>query len=255
MARECGGLPFVVDSGQRFASKVTEIQRLSRRVQIWSGRLTGHLKADDVELLDSQEKDRYLSFRDAVRAARYAAAHAAVRRHMGDLLNHAPAKLRFGRHPCAGCGDPGHGRPFIQVPRTTWELSLSRSGPYWLCAVADGMRVGADIEMLRRVDVPRLAGAVLTNSEQSYLNEIHTARKPAEFIRCWTRKEALAKASGIGIETALGELESRPDRRRGLVRHAVAGCPVDMWSVQDLPAGRDHFAALALPAEYASAHD
>jgi 4'-phosphopantetheinyl transferase len=222
------------------------------RIVIRSGRVSGNLHAHDLALLGPEEKARFSAFRDRVRGARYAAAHAAVRRLLSGLLGCGAADIGFGRHTCPGCGRTSHGRPYIRVPRTSLELSLSRSGPYWLCAVADGIRVGADIEMLRPVNAERLmrlTGSVLTGGERSYMAEVPAERLPAEFIRCWTRKEAVTKASGIGIEAAMGRLDVQPERSRALVRHTVGGCPANTWTVQNLPTGPDHFAAVAFPAE------
>ncbi|WP_416981222.1 4'-phosphopantetheinyl transferase family protein [Streptomyces sp. T028] len=227
---------------------MTVTPELDARVLVWSGRVTDELETSDLSLLEPEEMARFSAFRDRIRGARYAAVHGAVRRLLGELLNHAASEIRFGRHACPGCGRPGHGRPFVRTPPTSWELSLSRSGPYWLCAAADGMRVGADIEVLRPVNVGRLAKAVLTGSERSYMAGLPAERLPAEFIRCWTRKEAVAKASGIGIEAPLGRLEVRPAQPHALVRHSVSGFDADTWVVQDLPPGRDHFSAVSFPA-------
>lgn len=175
-----------------------------------------------------------------------------MRRMLSDLLGCGAGDIRFDRHRCPGCGRTSHGRPFIQSPRTSLELSLSRSGPYWLCAVADGVRVGADIERVRPFNaerLARLAEAVLTGGERSYMAEVPAEQLPAEFIRCWTRKEAVTKASGIGIEAAMGRLDVHPERSRALVRHSVGGCPANTWTVHNLPSGPDHFAAVAFPAE------
>ncbi|MEU0943443.1 4'-phosphopantetheinyl transferase superfamily protein [Streptomyces canus] len=160
---------------------------------------------------------------------------------LSDLLGCGAGDIRFDRHTCPGCGRTGHGRPFIQSPRTSLELSLSRSGPYWLCAVADGVRVGADIERVRPFNaerLARLAEAVLTDGERSYMTEVPTERLPAEFIRCWTRKEAVTRTRGIGIEAAMGRLDVHPERSRALVRHSVGGCPANTWTVRNLPSGR-----------------
>jgi 4'-phosphopantetheinyl transferase len=233
------------------AATMTVALELDGRVLVRSGRAADEIDTRDLALLEPAEMARYSTFRDNVRGARYAAAHAAVRRLFGELLDCAAGEIRFGRHACPGCGAPGHGRPFIRRPRTSWELSLSRSGPYWLCTAADGMRIGADIEVLRPVRVGRLTDAVLTRSERSFLAGLPTERLQTEFLRCWTRKEAVTKASGIGIEAALGRLEVRPAQRRALVRHSVSGCPTDTWVVQDLPAGPDHRSAIAFSAESA----
>ncbi|MEU0414787.1 4'-phosphopantetheinyl transferase superfamily protein [Streptomyces griseorubiginosus] len=231
---------------------MTVIPVLDSRIVVRSGQVSGTLHSHDLSLLGPEERARFSAFRDRVQGACYAAAHAAVRRLLSELLDCGAGDIRFGRHNCPGCGRTSHGRPYIRAPRTSLELSLSRSGPYWLCAIADGIRVGADVEVLRPVNAERLArltGALLTGNERSYMAEVPAERLPAEFIRCWTRKEAVTKASGIGIEAAMERLDVQPERSRALVRHSAGGCPTATWTVQNLPTGPDHFAAVAFPAE------
>lgn len=221
---------------------------IAEKAAVWSGRSTGHLVPGDLDILSPEERQRFSAFRDPVRAAHFATAHAEVRRCLAQVLDWDPGGIRFGRHPCAGCGRSVHGRPYIQFPHTNWEFSLSRSGPYWLCAAAAGMRVGVDLECVRRTDFASLASAVLSESERAYFQGVTVGRRDAEFIRCWTRKEAVVKASGIGVEATLRNVDVGPGRRTALVSHGVAGSEIDTWLVTDLPAGPDYFSALAVPA-------
>ncbi|MFI1936161.1 4'-phosphopantetheinyl transferase family protein [Streptomyces purpureus] len=209
----------------------------------------------DLAVLTAEERARAGRFRQPDRGAAYAAAHAAARRCLAEQLRGSPELIRFGRRPCPGCGRPGHGRPVVEHPRTSWESSLSRSGPYWLFAATDGVRIGVDVERLRPLDtaglnVSRLGAAVLSVSERDHLAGLEPAARGRAFMRCWTRKEAVVKASGIGIEADLRELETRPWLPSAVVEHAVDGCPVTLWSVCDLPAGPHCAAALALPAHH-----
>lgn len=227
----------------------SEIELAGTRLQIWRGWLPGQVAEEDLRVLSAEETARYQNFPDPVGAARYAAAHAAVRRRLALLLGTRPEALVFDRTPCPTCGSATHGRPRISHPPTPLELSLSRSGAYWLCAVAEGIRVGADIERLRSSYVEGLTEAVLSARERAYV----AAAGPASghsvaFTRCWTRKEAVVKASGVGVSTDLRRVEVRPDLSEALVRHGAAGFGPNAWVVRDLPAGRDHLAAVAVAA-------
>lgn len=216
-------------------------------LRVWSGRGPDTVLPEDVALLSAAELARLRGFGDPLRAARYAAAHAAVRRHLGLLLDTGPAAVRFGRLPCPGCGSPGHGRPVISGPDTHWQFSLSRSGPYWLCAAAPGVPVGADIECLRPVDATGLATAVLCAPERAHLAALAPALRGPEFLRCWTRKEAVVKAIGIGLEADLRAVDVQPHRPLALVGPRPGTGVTGRWAVRDLPGGEDHVAALALP--------
>ncbi|WP_408991020.1 4'-phosphopantetheinyl transferase family protein [Streptomyces sp. 1268] len=225
------------------------VELVGTRVRIWRGRLSGRPAEEDLLVLSAEETARYRAFPDPAGAARYAAAHAAVRRRLAPLLGTRPEAVVFGRTGCPTCGAATHGRPRIVDPPTPLELSLSRSGAYWLCAVAEGTPVGADIERLRPSYVPGLTEAVLSPQERAYVAAAAPiGGRSVAFTRCWTRKEAVVKASGVGISTDLRRVEVRPGLPEALVRHGAAGSGPHTWAVRDLPAGRDHLAAVAVAA-------
>ncbi|WP_409468010.1 4'-phosphopantetheinyl transferase family protein [Streptomyces sp. HC307] len=229
--------------------RVTGFPRALLRVLVRSGRSVRCPDPRDLAVLSPEEKARARRFREPRRAAAYAAAHAAARRCLGERLGSPAGEIHFGRRPCPGCGKPDHGRPVVDWPRTSWESSLSRSGPHWLFAAADGVRIGVDIERVRPVSLNTLSSAVLSEAERDYLADIEPYLRQAAFIRCWTRKEAVVKASGIGIEAILSQIDVQPWEPRAVVEHRVAGCPTVTWAIRDLPAGPGYSASLALPAE------
>lgn len=73
--------------------------------------------------------------------------------------------------------------------------------------------VGVDVEALRDVHVTELAGVTLTAAEQQVVLVMPEPRRTRAFLRCWTRKEAVLKAVGVGITTSLTALETSPGRR------------------------------------------
>jgi 4'-phosphopantetheinyl transferase len=96
------------------------------------------------------------------------------------------------------------------------ELSVSHSGDAVLVAVADAP-CGADVELLGGDrDVAGLSRLVLGDGEQ--------AKDEREFVRAWTRKEAVTKATGDGLRVAFSQV-------------IVAGEPprVTSWPYQDPP--------------------
>lgn len=181
----------------------------------------------------------------------FIATHVAARRVLASYLGADPAAIRFGRTRCCQCGSTEHGRPRIEWPVTALCHNLSGSGRHWLLAVAVGRPVGVDIESHRRIDIAQMSGACLTQPERAYLESQPAAAQLSVFFRCWTRKEAVLKACGVGLASPLSSLEVRPQERSAVrVGHASGGCP-DTWLVQDLPSGPDWSAAVAQPAEQA----
>ncbi|GAA3893000.1 hypothetical protein GCM10023084_52300 [Streptomyces lacrimifluminis] len=212
-------------------------------VHIWRGRAADEPGTGDTGLL-SDEEERKVRRLPAAAAVCYATAHTALRRVLSEYLGVPPRDVVLGRHPCPRCARPEHGRPRIDWPPTDLDFSLSRCGPHWLLAVAAGCPVGVDMEDDRRLDVDGASSFVMSASELAHIGSApdDTARRRA-FFRCWTRKEAVVKAIGVGIATDLREVDVQPaEDGPVLVPRAEGPGP---WLVQDLPMPDRVFAALA----------
>ncbi|MDT0480174.1 MULTISPECIES: 4'-phosphopantetheinyl transferase family protein [Streptomyces] len=214
-------------------------------VHIWRGRAPDTLAPDATDLLSDDEAAMVRRLPEPA-AARYAAAHAAVRRVLSGYLGVPPREVVLGRRPCPRCAHPEHGRPRIDWPPTDLDFNLSRSGPHWLLAVVVGHQVGVDLEDDRSLDVEGASRFVMSASELTHI--LSAPGGPARthaFFRCWTRKEAVVKAIGVGIVTDLSAVDVQPATDGPvLVAHAEPTGP-DTWVVQDLPVTDGVFAALA----------
>lgn len=206
----------------------------------------------DLAALCAAERGRCLSLVGDETRRRYAAVHARVRGVLAGYLGVAPEAIRFGRAPCCRCGDRRHSPPCVDWPRTELRFGLSASGDHWLLAVARGRRIGADIEAAAKIDTALMSRACLTPGEQAYLATRDAAQRPGVLYRCWTRKEAVLKACGVGLASSPRALEVSP-RRRGVIEVEFP-CPAGpgRWAVHDLDAApgtpRAWWAALAQPA-------
>jgi 4'-phosphopantetheinyl transferase len=206
-------------------------------VHVWHGLITAEPSSEDYAVLSDAERARSARFVRPGDSARFVAAHAAQRRLLARYLDTGPAAIRFGRSACCRCGSTEHGRPSIEWPPTALNHNLSRSRQHWLLAVAADGPVGADIECHRGIDIGRMADATLTAAEGLYLREQPDERRQWAFFLCWTRKEAVLKACGIGLAAKLGGLEVHPERSGPVeVHHASGTCP-DTWLVQDVTQG------------------
>jgi 4'-phosphopantetheinyl transferase len=209
-------------------------------VHVWHGRVFGEPTSDDIAVLADAERARSARLRRPGDRARFVAVHAAQRRLLARYLSTDPAAIRFGRSRCCQCGSSEHGRPNIEWPPTELSHNLSRSGDHWLLAVGVGSQVGVDIECHRDIELDRMAEACLTESERGYLKDQPDELRQQVFFRCWTRKEAVLKACGVGLATRLSSLEVHPEQSGPVeVRHVSGSCP-DTWLVQDLAPGPPH---------------
>ncbi|WP_328480608.1 4'-phosphopantetheinyl transferase superfamily protein [Streptomyces sp. NBC_00377] len=228
-------------------AETAELERLRAQdaVHIWRGRAPDALLPEDAALLSAAELE-VVRRRSQQAAVRYAGTHAALRRILARYLGVPAEQIRLGRQPCPRCEHPEHGRPRIDWPPSGLDFNLSRSGGHWLLAVVADRQVGADVEDGRTVDVEGSSTIVLTDDELAHMRAQPTGElRLAAFFRCWTRKEAVVKASGVGIVADLRTIEVRPaDDGPVRVTHVEPNGP-DTWTVQNLPTGPGLFAALA----------
>jgi 4'-phosphopantetheinyl transferase len=168
-------------------------------------------------LLDDAERERWASLRRAADRAEFAAGRVLARRAVGVLLGVEPAEVRLHAR-CPICGG-AHGKPVV-VGRPEIGLSIAHAGERVGVAVADGAQVGLDIEREVPLSDPLNPGAgVLHPLERDHLAALPPARRTHAFLRCWTRKEAVLKATGEALTTAMDALQvSPPDEAPRVLR-------------------------------------
>ncbi|MEV0263609.1 4'-phosphopantetheinyl transferase superfamily protein [Streptomyces sp. NPDC050617] len=217
-----------------------------RGLRLWHGTAV-RPSAADWALLSPEERRRARRFTRPAETGHYVHAHARVRRIVAGLLDCPPGAIRFGREPCPGCGDAGHGRPRVASPDTVLRFNHSRSEADWLLAVApEGQRVGADVEQIRPLSAfAGLVDSCLAPDERDYVNATaDPVRRRRRFYRCWVRKEAVLKAVGTGLAGGLARLDVRPSEAGGAVVRAE-GPGAGRFLVHDVPLGRGLAAAVA----------
>jgi 4'-phosphopantetheinyl transferase len=213
-------------------------------LRIWHGQVGDTLVQADVDLLSSAERERALRLLSTRARARYAAIHADVRRTLGAHLDVPPDRVSIGRLPCPRCGSDRHGPPHVDSPRPLF-VSLSRSAGHWLLAAnADGP-IGVDLEVERDVHIDQIAAHTMSPAEQSFLRAQDTGLRLSSFFTCWTRKEAVAKAAGVGLAADLPSIDVSPEVPGAVkVLYGEANGP-GQWIVEDLLLGPGLHAAVA----------
>lgn len=201
-----------------------------------------------LHLLGPDEQRRVSKMRKPQTIADYITGRTMVRRILAELLGVTPGEIVFGRLACPDCGDLGHGPPTVIRPQTPLRISLSRTAGCGVLAVA-GYPIGVDVEGARSLDVDLLGSVVLTPRERALLlgrGDPRTSLKT--FYRCWTRKEAILKAVGIGIVAPMNRLDVQPEVLEPVtVRAGVSGSPRP-WRIEDLSLTEPWTAAVAYPA-------
>ncbi|MFJ3877367.1 4'-phosphopantetheinyl transferase family protein [Streptomyces sp. NPDC090077] len=217
---------------------------------VWWWRPPENTDPADLPLLDTEEFRRALSLPAERDAAAFVRSRAAARRALGDLFHLDPRDIALGRHDCPGCGDGSHGPPRLLVPPVPLALSTSRTNGCGVFVLGAGPAIGIDAEALRPVRRSATTDPDLTPAERAHLAALPQGpERDAAFHRIWTRKEAVVKATGLGLSgVELGLLETHP-ARSGPVRitHTHRG-RTTAWTVEDLRVFDDVAVALARPA-------
>ena len=150
--------------------------------------LSAHL-----QILDRQEQERVQRFHFAADRERYAIAHGNLRRILGAYLNLAPERLCFRNNQ--------FGKPEL-AGETLLKFSLSHSKTVAVLAVDHAQPVGVDVEDVRPIEA-EVADRHFSATELADLRGLQGEAWLAGFYRCWTRKEAILKAEGVGLSRGL----------------------------------------------------
>ena len=89
------------------------------------------------------------------------------------------------------------------------DVSISYSGDWTMVAVARGIRVGVDVELVTPVfDRSVLLRSACTSSEAAALRALSGATRRSALADLWTLKEAAVKAHGAGLSADLRRVDA-----------------------------------------------
>jgi 4'-phosphopantetheinyl transferase len=188
-------------------------------VDVW----TLPLDVDRDDVLDDDEIDRSRRFRRDADRRRFLARRAGLRLVLGAYLGIDPCDVTIDRS-CRYCGDAAHGRPRLPSDSGLSFSTSSRPGLGVVAVATMSMSVGVDIEKADDVGLDAVRHTALTRGEQL---TIDNARHDSA-ARLWCRKEALLKATGVGLG---GRSPSALDVRSPVVDgwHLTDLSPADGW--------------------------
>jgi 4'-phosphopantetheinyl transferase len=179
-------------------------------IELWRVDLAAWDPSDEA-LLAPDERARAARFVGERLRRRFVTGRAALRRILGRRLGADPSRLVFGYG--------AQGKPSL-VSGDGISFNVSHSADLMICALADGRRLGVDVE--REPEGRELMAIARRHFSARELSEIEAAgptELSARFNACWTRKEAAIKATGLGISTLLAAF-SVPTRT-GALRAAI----------------------------------
>jgi 4'-phosphopantetheinyl transferase len=209
-------------------------QRLdAKQVHVWAWRLDpGHGSGFGVEQaswLDGVERDRLRRFHFDRDRVRFAIAHATTRRILGSYLNRRPQDLALGAN---AFGKPALAR---EEHRSSLHFNLSHSRSLAMLALSAETEVGIDVEDIRPME-PEVAEDHFSASELKALSSLQEDAWLKAFYLCWTRKEAIVKAEGVGLSLALDcfDVSVNPDLPPALLGVRPPAVFRYPWTLHDL---------------------
>jgi 4'-phosphopantetheinyl transferase len=144
----------------------------------------------DCDVLSRDERasaDRFFRPHDRTR---YIRSHVELRRVLSDYVGCAPSDLQFERTP--------EGKPHLTG--TDLHFNLSHSGRYAVVGVCAASAIGVDVEEIRVMpECHDLARKYFAPHEAAWIREGADDEQLERFYRLWTIKEALVKATGVGV--------------------------------------------------------
>jgi len=187
------------------------------------------------QLLDRAETERMQRFKFDVDRERFLLGHGFARSVLGARLDMPPSAIRYLRGP--------YGKPYLAQHPLHFNLSDTKDAV--AIAVHSSSALGVDIEsMARGVDHEAVGTHYFRPEEQRSIAEAVDGKR--RFLEFWTRKEAVLKASGVGIMDDLRVLRvDQPVNHLSITHDAFISLAAPNYHVATWHIGETHIVSLA----------
>jgi 4'-phosphopantetheinyl transferase len=202
-----------------------------------------------IAVLSVEECARMERFHFEKDRRRFAVSHAILRILLGRYLDLPTSSISFEQNEF---GKP-HLVPASAAGKITFNLThTTRVG---LLAIATDLVVGVDVEEMRPID-RGLAEHYFSAQEQTVLRTLAGNDWLEGFYNCWTRKEAILKAEGVGLNASLDAFDVSliPNARAALLGVRIDAGLTRHWHLEDLRPASGFVGALATDAAPAGIH-
>ena len=200
--------------------------------------------ARGAEWLSPAENARAARFGTEALRRKYIAGRSSLRFVLGRTLGIEPAAVPIRRGV--------RGRPELATAGSTlapdFNISHTRGGAVIGIAHGSpaGTRIGVDVERRdRMLAADRLARKFLSEDEQAVLRGLDADRRRLQFLRYWTCKEAMSKATGDGLIAPFARLTVDIDGALRLVSGPPPYLPAH-WRLHAAAVPAGFFATIAL---------
>ncbi len=177
-------------------------RKVPEGIEIWRVHLDDEdlrRKLRDVRL-SPDETGRAAKFVRERDRERFTVGRLALRQVLSEYARVSPGALEF-QYSKAG-------KPSLKAPSTLLNFNLTHCEDLMVIAVTSMETVGIDTEQVRNdSEHLKIAERFFAPREVEALRSLPSAEQPHAFFLCWTRKEALIKATGSGMSTPLDSFE------------------------------------------------
>jgi 4'-phosphopantetheinyl transferase len=138
------------------------------------------------------------------------------------------------------------GKP--SLPSQGVHFNLSHSSDIVLIAMAADGELGVDVERIRHLEnFVQISHDFFSPSEVRELRRMPESQAQSAFYACWTRKEAILKAEGVGLSLEMNRFDVPVDPvlREPWSTVRVPANEASAWRVADLSIGPEYAAAIA----------
>lgn len=142
--------------------------------------------------LSADELSRASRFRFEKDQRRFIGARGILRQILGAYLQKPPHSLQF----LYGT----NGKPTMACSEDPLQFNISHSDNMVLYAITHNRNIGIDLERIQEdVDIEEIANRFFSEAEIVSMQQLTESKRNELFFQYWTRKEALIKATGVGL--------------------------------------------------------
>ncbi len=203
------------DTSQMISTKAIALPAPDPAISLWLYPLdcSSDESRELARLLSPLEIERADRFGTPALRARWIAGRAALRRLLGAALGLDPAAVSLRRGT--------RGRPEVAAEHAL-DFNVSHTDDVALIGIAAGLppgaRIGVDIEREdRAVNADGLARKFMTARERAAMAPLDEEARRRHFLRLWTCKEAMSKATGDALSAPFRDIDVDLDQGPRLV--------------------------------------
>jgi len=155
-----------------------------------------------IHILNLEEIERASRFTFEKDRCQFIFCRAILRRILGEQLSCNPKEIYFEY--------TSKGKPKLNTlyHKQNIHFNLSHTEGYALIAISKSIQVGIDVERERSIaNLHSIIISTLSKQEANHVQSLPKNSQSEAFLHYWTKKEALLKGIGLGIDNALKEYD------------------------------------------------